>query len=58
MINWDTFLYGLISLALGLTGLLIKSKIDKGQKYFKMLIGTYALLVCGVIFIILSFLPD
>jgi len=60
--NIDTLIFGLICLLLGLFGLMIKSNVEENDKYtltkVKVILGTFSLLICGVLLIILSLARD
>jgi hypothetical protein len=62
MVNWNTLMVGLIFFVFGLIGLLVKSTIQKNQKYSltstQIVMATYALLLVGTLLVILSFISD
>ena len=57
--NIEPLLYGLIMLFVGLIGIALKSRIKdvdvRSYSGANFVVGSYALLVCGIIVIILSF---
>ncbi len=62
MMNWNTLITGLMSLVLGLIGLIIKSNLKESQRgsmtSAQVITGTYALLGAGIFLIIWSLFSE
>jgi len=60
--NWDTLVTGLVFSLLGLIGLIFSSGLTKERKNSvtggRLVFGTYAVLLGGLILVFLSFFSD